>query len=225
MRLLLLLQFGCEMTSEDKVNFNLAASSPSPKPRLFVVQDLLSHLEGVEDCVPKVQMPASAFDFESGAPPHSALSYDSRQFGTSYDKDLKTFQDVDLLVEQGSHLCGVVYAFRSISRAIPTLRETKSEKYVKAFCLFIRLLPPPICSSFFAYFGGLARYCMASHCVKFRYCEQQRTFVRLFIKYTAHLLHILTGRAHHSPIFMHIMHTTAEKQKSTAKHLRYFARR
>ena len=128
------------------------------------MQDLLSHLEGVEDCVPKVQMPASAFDFESGAPPHSALSYDSRQFGTSYDKDLKTFQDVDLLVEQGSHLCGVVYAFRSISRAIPTLREKKSEKYVKAFCLFIRLLPPPICSSFFAYFGGLAQHCMASHC-------------------------------------------------------------
>ena len=69
-------------------------------------------------------MPSAAVEYESGAPANSLLSYDKRIFGTNYDTDLKFYHDAELYVEQGNHFCNMLYAFRSISRAIPTIKET-----------------------------------------------------------------------------------------------------
>jgi len=82
----------------------------------------------LDDDVPKIQLNTAAMDFETNAPANYMLSYDKRQYDTMFDQDLKIYQDAELLVEQGGHFCNMLYAFRSISRAIPTMREMTPEQ-------------------------------------------------------------------------------------------------
>ncbi|GMH49960.1 hypothetical protein TrLO_g5054 [Triparma laevis f. longispina] len=100
------------------------------------VQSLLSSLPN-SDPNPCVQMPSSAVTYESGPPANSLLSYDKRVFNTNYDTDLKFYHDAELYVEQGHCFCNMLYAFRSISRAIPTIKEndpkTKLDINIKTF--------------------------------------------------------------------------------------------
>jgi hypothetical protein len=91
-------------------------------------QELLSHLSSLHDDVPKVQLNTAALDFEAAAPAAVALSHDKRLMGTRFDADLKIYQDAELLIEQGFHFSNMLYAFRSISRAIPTIKETTPEQ-------------------------------------------------------------------------------------------------
>mmetsp|Transcript_10780 Transcript_10780/g.22130 ORF Transcript_10780/g.22130 Transcript_10780/m.22130 type:complete len:1377 (+) Transcript_10780:38-4168(+) len=91
------------------------------------VEQLLSHLPSLDDDVPKVQLNTAALDFETGAPAQFSLSHDKRMPGTTYDTDLKIYQDAELFVEHGFHFCNMLYAFRSISRAIPTIKDISAE--------------------------------------------------------------------------------------------------
>jgi cytoplasmic FMR1 interacting protein len=45
-------------------------------------------------------------------------------YGTIFDPDLRVFQDAELLNEQGEYYANMLYAFRSVSRAIPATKET-----------------------------------------------------------------------------------------------------
>ncbi len=72
-----------------------------------------------------------------------ALASDlGRSYGTQFDADLKAYQDATTLLEQGSYYADMLYAFRSLSRAIPAISEPDPERKARMHKAVFEVIGP-----------------------------------------------------------------------------------
>ena len=75
----------------------------------------------VSDDVPNIQFTALSIDFEAASLSNPVSYADHVSFRTQFGSEIEQMAKIEAALEQGQYFVHMLYTFRSVSRAIPSL--------------------------------------------------------------------------------------------------------